>query len=88
MRASSSRLSATVGAGGVTAGPSARRAAYRPRGENAARDRPPLGAWLLATAVVLVSAERAGFRPFRPETWIHWDANIYLSIAREGTTLF
>jgi hypothetical protein len=49
---------------------------------------PPLGAWLLATAVVLVTADRAGFRPFRPETWIHWDANLYLSIAREGTTLY
>lgn len=49
---------------------------------------PPVLVWLAGSAVVLITAKAAGYAPFAPENWTHWDSGLYLSQAREGVTLY
>jgi hypothetical protein len=48
----------------------------------------PVGIWLAATAVVLVTCALDGRSPFRPDTWAYGDPGLYMDIARRGYTLF
>lgn len=50
---------------------------------------PPLVAWLLATAFVLLVCRHEGWPPFSASaSWSRWDSVRYLSIANQGYNLF
>src|SRR5207248_599144 len=48
----------------------------------------PLLALAAARVLTAAAAVRAGVDPFRTESWVRFDAHLYLDIARQGYTLF
>lgn len=49
---------------------------------------PPVAAWLLATAFVLLVCRHEGWPPFSAASWSRWDSVRYLSVASQGYNLF
>jgi hypothetical protein len=49
---------------------------------------PPLGVWLVATAVVFVTCTLDSRSPVRIATWDYGDPGLYMDIARHGLTLY
>jgi len=49
---------------------------------------PPLLAFLLARLLLFLAAQSTGIDFFEPETWKRFDSNHYLSIAKQGFTLY